>query len=104
MCLIHSIGGAFTRRPEDLDHKLSTKSSDLIKRAFDNIDPQRLVDHHVHVAGLGAGGTLVNSKMQTWKHPFHRLKFKVYMSSAGAADEEKADAQLVERLANLVRN
>ena len=104
MCLIHSIGGAFTKQPEDLDDNLSTKSSDLIKRAFDDVDPENLVDHHVHVAGLGAGGTFVNPKMRTWKHPFHRLKFKVYMSSAGAADEEKADAQLVERLVNLVRH
>ena len=102
MCLIHSIGGAFTRRPEELAHKLSAKASDLVKRAFDDIDPQRLIDHHVHVAGLGAGGTFVNRKMRTWAHPFHRLKFKVYMSSAGATDEDRADAQLVERLASLV--
>jgi len=102
MCLIHSIGGAFTRRPEELAHKLSEKASDLVKRAFDDIDPQRLIDHHVHVAGVGAGGTFVNRKMRTWAHPFHRLKFKVYMSSAGATDEDRADAQLVERLANLV--
>src|SRR5215475_12825070 len=98
MCLIHAIGGAFTRQPEELAAKLSTKSSDLIKRAFDDIDPQQLVDHHVHVAGLGAGGTFVNRKMTTWKHPFHRLKFKVYMSSAGATDEQAADTQLVQRL------
>ena len=102
MCLIHAIGGAFTRRPEELAHKLSAKSSDLVKRAFAGIDPERLIDHHVHVAGLGAGGTFVNRKMRTWTHPFHRLKFKVYMSSAGATDERSADVQLVERLASLV--
>src|SRR5215216_2402269 len=104
MCLIHSIGGAFTRRPEELAQKLSVKASDLVKRAFDAIDPHRLIDHHVHVAGLGAGGTFVNQKMRTWAHPFHRLKFKVYMSSAGATDEDRADTQLVERLANLVKH
>ncbi|HEX5884323.1 MAG TPA: amidohydrolase family protein [Pyrinomonadaceae bacterium] len=106
MCLIHSIGGAFKRQPEELDHKLTAKSSDLVSRAFDDIDPGKLIDHHVHVAGLGVGGTntFVNPKMRTWKHPFHRLKFKVYMSSAGATDEAQADAQLVERLVNLVRN
>ena len=102
MCLIHAIGGAFTRRPDELAHKLSAKASDLVQRAFDDIDPKRLIDHHVHVAGLGAGGTFVNRKMRTWAHPFHRLKFKVYMSSAGATDEDRADAQLVERLASLV--
>ena len=106
MCLIHSIGGAFTRRPEELVHKLGVKASDLVKRAFDDIDPQRLIDHHVHVAGLGGGGTnnFVNPKMRTWAHPFHRIKFKVYMSSAGVTDEAKADTQVVDRLASLVRH
>jgi predicted TIM-barrel fold metal-dependent hydrolase len=106
MCLIHFIGGAFSHQPEDLERKLSAKSSDLIKQAFDDIDSGKLVDHHVHIAGLGVGGTnaFVNRKMQTWRHPFHRLKLKVYMSSAGVADEGKADSQAVARLASLVRN
>jgi predicted TIM-barrel fold metal-dependent hydrolase len=103
MCLIHHIGGAFTRKPDELS-KLSGRAADLIKRAFDDIDPQRLVDHHVHIAGVGAGGTkaFVNAKMLTWTHPFHRLKFKVYMSAAGITDERQGDAAFVERLANLV--
>jgi predicted TIM-barrel fold metal-dependent hydrolase len=105
MCLIHLIGGAFSQPPEDLDRTISGKSSDLIKRAFDDIDSARLVDHHVHIAGLGVGGTntFVNPKMRTWRHPFHRLKLKVYMSSAGVADEDKADPQAVARLTSLVR-
>jgi predicted TIM-barrel fold metal-dependent hydrolase len=104
MCLIHSIGGAFTRRPEDLALKISAKASDLIKRAFDDIDSAKLMDHHVHVAGLGVGGTkaFVNPKMLTWRHPFHRLKLKVYMSSSGVSDEDKADPQAVARLTSLV--
>ena len=104
MCLIHAIGGAFTHQPEELDHKLSSTSADLIKRAFDDIDSEKLIDHHVHIAGLGTGGTntFVNPKMRTWRHPFHRLKFKVYMSSAGANDEDKADMQVVSRLVRLV--
>jgi len=104
MCLIHSIGGAFTKQPEDLNSTLGVKASDLVKRAFDDIDSSQLIDHHVHIAGLGVGGTklFVNPKMLTWRHPFHRLKLKVYMSSAGVADEEKADRQAVARLTSLV--
>ncbi len=104
MCLIHSIGGAFTKQPEELNSGLSVKASDLVKRAFDDIDSSKLIDHHVHIAGLGVGGTnaFVNPKMLTWRHPFHRLKLKVYMSSAGVADEEKADPQAVARLTRLV--
>ena len=106
MCLIHYIGGAFNRAPQELGDNISERTSDLIKRAFDDIDPQRLVDHHVHIAGLGSNGSraFVNAKMRTWMHPFHRLKFKVYMSSAGVEDEHRADAQLFERLTDLVAN
>lgn len=106
MCLIHSIGGAFTKQPEELNSKLSTKSSDLVKRAFDDIDPAKLIDHHVHIAGLGVGGTnaFVNPKMLSWRHPFHRLKLKVYMSSAGVSDEDNADPQAAARLAGLVKS
>jgi uncharacterized protein len=104
VCLIHHIGGAFNRSPHELADNISQRASDLIKRAFDDIDPQRLVDHHVHIAGLGSNGSraFVNAKMRTWLHPFHRLKFKVYMSSTGVDDEHRADAQLFERLTDLV--
>ena len=106
MCLLHYIGGAFTQPPHELNGKISKGASELIKRAFDDVDPQRLVDHHVHIAGLGSNGSkaFVNAKMRTWKHPFHRLKFKVYMSSAGVEDEHRADTQFFHRLADLVSN
>ncbi len=106
MCLIHYIGGAFTQAPQELSRKISQGASDLVKRAFADVDPARLVDHHVHIAGLGSNGSraFVNAKMRTWKHPFHRLKFKVYMSSAGVNDEHRADAQLFQRLTDLVAN
>src|ERR1051325_9818003 len=106
MCLIHAIGGAFTKQPEELSSRLSTKASDLIKISFADIDSAKLVDHHVHIAGLGVGGTnaFVNPKMLTWRHPFHRLKLKVYMSSAGGSDEDNADPQAAHRLADLVKS
>ena len=106
MCLIHYIGGAFKQAPQELSSRISHDASELIKRAFDDVDPQRLVDHHVHIAGLGSNGSraFVNAKMRTWKHPFHRLKFKVYMSSAGVDEEHRADAQLFQRLTELVAN
>jgi predicted TIM-barrel fold metal-dependent hydrolase len=106
MCLIHQIGGAFTRQPEELKNGISTNAADLIKRAFDDVDPARLVDYHTHIAGIGKGGTgaLVNPKMLTWRHPFHRLKFKVYVSASGVNDEKQADQEIVERLVRLISN
>ena len=104
MCLLHHIGGAFKHSPEQLNDRISARALDLIKRSIDDIDPSRLIDHHTHIAGLGTqgSGAFVNLKMRTWKHPFHRLKFKVYMSAAGVNHEENADSQFVDRLKNLV--
>jgi predicted TIM-barrel fold metal-dependent hydrolase len=104
MCLLHRIGGAFKHDPEELSSRISTPASDLIKRAFDGVDPSQLVDYHTHVAGLGAGtnGTFVNPKMRTWRHPFHRLKLKVYLSGSGVTDEHRADDQSISRLVRLV--
>jgi len=106
MCLVHFIGGAFKHQPEELRNRLSANAADLIKGAFGDIDPARLVDHHTHVAGIGTSptGAFVNPKMRTWGHPFHHLKFKVYLSAAGVADVEHADTELIKRLVNLVRH
>lgn len=106
MCLVHFIGGAFKHKPEELADRVSVKAQDLIKRAFDDIDPARLVDHHTHIAGIGTGssGAFINPKMRTWAHPFHHLKFKVYLSAAGVADVAHADTQLVNRLVNLIKH
>lgn len=106
MCLIHRLGGAFTSQPAQLRDKLSAKAGDLVKRAYDDIDPTRFVDHHTHIAGIGTGGTgnFVNPKMLSWSHPFHHLKFKVYLSAAGVEDVENADQKMVQRLVELVEH
>src|SRR5688500_11167927 len=106
MCLIHRLGGAFRNQPEELKDRLSPKAADLVKRAYEGIDPSRLVDHHTHVAGIGTGDSnnFVNAKMRSWRHPFHHLKFKVYLSAAGVKDVADADAGMVKRLVNLVEH
>src|SRR5919112_6432600 len=106
MCLLKHAGGAFTHRPEELKGGLSSRASDLVKAAFADVEPARLVDYHTHVAGIGAGGTdnLVNPKMRSWRHPLHRLKFAVYLSAAGVEDVGRADLEFAARLVSLVRH
>lgn len=105
MCLLHQIAGAFTQQPEALRDRIGAKAGDLIKRSFDDIDPARLVDYHTHVAGIGKGtDAFVNPKMLAWRHPLHRLKFKVYLSAGAVTDVDNADAQIVERLVRLITN
>ncbi len=106
MCLLHHVGGAFTHRPEELRARLSVKAADLVKRAYADIDPARLVDYHTHIAGIGTDDTqnLVNPKMRTWQHPFHRLKFAVYLNAAGVADIAHADTEFAARLVRLIEH
>ena len=106
MCLIHHIAGAFTHQPEELKDNISAKAADLIKRSFEDIEPARLVDYHTHIAGLGNGtnGAFVNPKMRTWRHPLHKIKFRIYLSAGAVNDVERSDAQIVERLTRLIKN
>src|SRR3954467_3166945 len=106
MCLLKHVGGAFTHKPSELKDRLSAKASDLVKRAFEDVDDARLLDYHTHVAGVGSDGTgaFVNPKMRTWQHPLHRLKFEVYLSAAGVENKRDADTQFISRLSELVRH
>ena len=106
MCLLHLIGGASSCKPIDLKDGLSTRAADLTKRAFDGIDPERLVDYHTHVVGVGAGGTgnLVNPAMRSPRHPIKYLKFSVYRHACGITDVKDADREFVVRLADQARH
>jgi predicted TIM-barrel fold metal-dependent hydrolase len=103
---MHWLSSGTSRTPVELKDRLSEKSSDLVKWAMEDIDPAKLVDYHVHVAGIGAGGTnlFVNPRMLTWQHPFHRVKFAFYRHACGVSKEEETDSQMVNRLADLIRN
>jgi len=102
MCLAHFI--APQKSPDDLMKSISTRAADLVRRAFDRIDPAKQMDYHTHIAGVGAGGTgaFVNPRMLSWKHPFHRLKFQVYRRACGVTIEQQTDQQMFNRLADLV--
>ena len=83
---------------------LSGPAADLMKRAFDDVDPRLLVDYHTHIVGVGAGGTgnLLNPAMRSRRHPLKYLKFSVYLSASGIKDMENADREFVLRLADQV--
>jgi predicted TIM-barrel fold metal-dependent hydrolase len=104
MCLSHLI--APQKCPEDLLKSLSTRAADLVRRSFERVDPAKQLDYHTHIAGTGESGTgaFVNPRMLSWKHPFHRLKFDVYRMACGVSDRNQTDAQMLGRLADLIRS
>jgi predicted TIM-barrel fold metal-dependent hydrolase len=104
-CLIRQVGGAFSKEPEDLQKSASAGAKKLIDQALEGIQPQPLVDHHVHIVALGSGGSgaFVNPKMRSRLHWIERLKFSVYASAAGIKSLDNADQEYVSRLVRLIR-
>ena len=100
--LIDGVGGAFDRDAKRAD--LSPQANALIRRAYADVDPKRLVDYHVHVVGLGHGNTqsFVNPAMLSWWHPLSRIKFLVYASAAGIGEMRDVDRQYRDRLLQLI--
>lgn len=102
-CIVRRLGGNFTHAPGEMAEKLSPGAKALVARAFEDLPSERLFDYHVHVVGLGSGGTgvEVNPEMRTWLHPIKRVQFAVYMSACGVDDPDHADQQAFARFLEL---
>jgi len=83
---------------------LSSGAQELIRGAFVGLEGP-IVDEHVHIVGLGKGGTgcEVNPHMLSRRHPFKRILANLYLSASGAKDFEHFDQEYVERLVGLAR-
>src|SRR5580704_5797360 len=99
------LGGASAREPEDAHRELSYAARASIAAAWSGIDPERLLDYHCHMTGLGTGGSgcWVNPTMRSWLHPFRHAELEVLMSASGIEHEDRADQEYVARLVSLVR-
>jgi uncharacterized protein len=94
-------------RPDRLDDmRMSLDAQAFVSRCWEGIDPTRVIDVHVHVVGLGAGGTgcSVHEDSQSWLSPLRLIKTRFYKLAAGIFDDDHADRQFVDRLLDLVRH
>jgi predicted TIM-barrel fold metal-dependent hydrolase len=104
--LYQKLGGNFKFAPEELEIKLSPLAQELVKEAFNNLDPKKASDFHVHVVGLGHGntGAYVSSEYFSWKHPFKKMRYSTYLSAAGIkTPDTNADQQYLDRLRQLTK-
>lgn len=98
-------GGLFAcvrrRRPP-----LGRHEHELIARAWEGLDPRRVLDTHCHLVGLGTGGTgcWVNPSLMTPMRPQKYAQFQFYISAAEVTDLAHADAQYLARLRFLLRD
>lgn len=92
-------------RAADPSSPLSEGAKELIREAWKGLDPAKVLDCHVHVVGLGVGGTgcYVSERMTSLSSPLEYLKFSVYETAAGIANLEMADAEYAARLLSLAK-
>jgi hypothetical protein len=102
--VLHALGGASARDPSDFG-TLSPAARALVERSLADLDASRMLDVHVHLPGLGAGGSgcRVNPRMLSWLHPFTHVQFLAYCDAARIEHLEHGDQEYVERLVDLVR-
>jgi predicted TIM-barrel fold metal-dependent hydrolase len=98
--------GAFDREPSAMSASLSAGARRLLDASFEDVSPEALLDHHVHVMGLGTNGTgtWIHPKMLSWWHPVSRVKALAYLSGSDVSDPARGDEQYVARLVDLARN
>ncbi len=82
----------------------SLLNHDLVQAAWDGLRADQVWDGHVHLIGLGDGGSgaWVNPDMRSLLHPFQYAQFKLYMNAA-CIDQTDAnvDQAYVEQLLRL---
>jgi len=75
---------------------------DLVRAAFDGLDPAALWDVHAHLLGTGDSGSgcTVHASMSQWWRPIEVLRRQAILSAACVADDGSAsiDRAYVERL------
>ncbi len=84
---------------------LSDGARALIAQAWKGLDPKRVLDAHVHLVGLGVGGTgcEAGERMQSPTNPVEYFKFTIYLEASGVTDLGQADQQYAQRLTDLLR-
>ncbi len=77
----------------------------LVREAWSGIDPARVWDCHVHIAGTGDSdsGIVIGPQLSSWLHPVQYVQRLFYMNAGCAHDAPgQVDRSYVERMRNLV--
>mgnify|MGYP002640408389 CR=1 FL=1 len=84
----------------DINRALSIDAQALVSQTLAPYIGDTLVDHHVHVLGLGNtnSGIEVNPDSKSYFHPIKRTRFSFFMDAGSVTDEALADEQYLEYL------
>jgi predicted TIM-barrel fold metal-dependent hydrolase len=73
---------------------------DLVRTSWESIDPAKLWDCHVHIAGVGDGntGVWITPQMSSPFHPWQNLQRRFYLNASCTEREGSVDEDFVRRL------
>ena len=76
------------------------RNHDVVRAAWEGVDPSQSWDCHVHVCGVGDGNTgiWINPQMSSPFHPVQNLQRRFYLNAACTEREGKVDEDFVRRL------
>ena len=106
-CLVRLIGGEWKNEKQmwAKETGLSEEALKLIDEAFDGLDPQKILDVHVHLLGINPSesGCYLHENMDNCCRCQSFVKKRVMMQSAGASpeNEQMKDIEYVDRLVSL---
>ena len=95
-----SFSGCDTDLVPDIDRELSPQAQALVDSAFAPFANDTLIDHHVHILGLGntSSGIQVHPDTRSLLHPFKLTRFNYFMDAGSVTNEALADEQYLEYL------
>lgn len=78
----------------------SLRNHDLVRAAWEGIDPKLFWDCHSHIAGVGDGktGVWITPKMKSLLNPWQSLQRRFYLNAACTEREGSVDEDFVKRL------
>jgi mannonate dehydratase len=76
---------------------------DLVQAAWDGVDPAQMWDCHVHIAGVGDGGSGVwlSPNLDSLLHPLEFVQKRFYLNAACAERPDSVDQAYITRLLEL---
>ena len=82
------------------DLPASLKKHPLIQQAWTGLDPEQVLDSHVHLLGEGDSGSgmWVNPEMRSLWHPLQRLQRSFFLNGACVDDGMPMDSAFLDRL------
>ena len=77
----------------------------FVERCFGSLERQRVWDSHVHLLGLGTGGSgcWLNPRMRDHFYVARRFQYDMFREATGMQDEATADQDYIERLLSVHR-